>query len=78
MDETAIATTVKEQRRLLADAQSTSKAARRAAARWPENRSMADLLAAPPQPEAGEVDNEGEARIPPVVVGEAWKTEFLS
>ena len=77
VDETAVATAVKEQRRVLADAHSTSKAARRAAARWPESRSMSDISHTPRQPVAGEADSEEEARIPPVIPDDAWKTEFL-
>ena len=76
VDEAAVATAVEEQRRVLAEAHSTSKAARRLAARSPANRVMSDVSPAP-QSIVSETDSEEEARIPPVVVDDSWKTEFL-
>jgi len=63
---------------VLAEAQSTSKAARRAAARLPDHRSAAaDIrpLAAAAASSADTADDD--ARVPPFVEDEAWKTEFL-
>ena len=77
VDEAAVAVAVEEQRRVLEQARSTSKAARRAAARLPANRSMPDRPHTP-RPATVEADGEEDARIPPVVIGEASKTEFLS
>ena len=76
MDEAAVAMAVEEQRRVLAQAHDTSKAARRPAARSAANRSLSDVSPAP-QSVASEIDCEEEARIPPVVLDEAWKTKFL-
>jgi putative transposase len=78
VDEAAIFAAIEEQRRVLAEAQSTSKAARRAAARLPDHRSAAaDIrpLAAAAASSADTADDD--ARVPPFVEDEAWKTEFL-
>ena len=76
VDEAAVAMAVEEQRRVLAQAHDTSKAARRTAARSAANRSLSRVSPAP-QSVTSEIDREEEARIPPVVIDEAWKTEFL-
>lgn len=76
VDEAAVATAVEEQRRVLAQAHSTSKAARRLAARSPASRLISDVLPVA-QSVVSEPDSEEEAHIPPVVVDDIWKTEFL-
>jgi putative transposase len=75
VDEAAVATAVEEQRRVLAEAHTTSKAARRMAARSPAHRSTSEFSRSPQAAEAA--DSEAEARIPSVIIGDAWKTEFL-
>lgn len=76
VNKAAVDAAVEEQRRVLAIAQATSKAARRAA-----NRSLSTPLTSgsspPPQSAAGEAEIEEAARIPTFVIGDAWKTEFL-
>jgi putative transposase len=87
VSEAAIFSAIAEQRRVLAEAEASSKAARRATpslacsvARLPDRRSSATEAkppAAPGMTPEGIAD-EDDARIPRVVEDEAWKTEFLS
>jgi putative transposase len=79
VNETAIFAAIEAQRRVLAAAQVSSKAARRATARLPDRRSPATEADPPATPEATpHVDaGEDEARVPGVVEDEAWQTEFL-
>ena len=80
VDEAAMFAAIATQRRVLAEAQATSKAARRTTARLPDRRSTAIELRLPPAPDATppEAANEDDARVPCVVDEEAWKTEFLA
>jgi putative transposase len=80
VNEAAIFSAIEEQRRVLAEAQASSKAARRATARLPDRQSSATEpkpTAAPEMTPPGIAD-EDDARVPCVVEEEAWKTEFLS
>jgi len=82
VDENAIFTAIKEQRQLLSEAQARSKTARRAAARRPAAASDQGL-AEPTDQQSGTSEGNtpviaDDARVPVVVEGEAWKTEFLS
>jgi putative transposase len=79
VDETAIFSAIEAQRHVLAEAQVSSKAARRAAARLPGRRSVTTEPARPEEAETTSKDVAGEddARVPRVVEDEAWKTEFL-
>lgn len=80
VSEAAIFSAIAEQRRVLAEAEASSKAARRATARLPGRQSSATEAKPPAAPEItpqGTAD-EDDARIPRVVEDEAWKTEFLS
>lgn len=72
VDETAILAAVGEQRRVLAAARISSKAARRATARLPGGQS---LEVTPPR--VGPPEDERAARVPPVAPDDVWKTEFL-
>jgi putative transposase len=76
VEESAIIEAVQEQRRVLAAAQLSSKAARRAAARLPDGQPVWVTL-----PRAASTatapESEPEARVPPVAAADAWKTEFL-
>jgi putative transposase len=74
VDETAILEAVAEQRRVLAAARISSKAARRAAARLPGDQSLG---VTPPRVEPPEPEDERTARVPPVAPDDVWKTEFL-
>jgi hypothetical protein len=76
VDESAIIEAVQEQRRVLAAAQLSSKAARRAAARLPDGQ---PVWVTPPRAAstATAPESELEARVPPVAAADAWKTEFL-
>jgi hypothetical protein len=77
----AVTAAIEEQRRLLAGAQATSKAARRALARLPASVPPSVLLAEGSATTVGSApataDDESDGRVPPVVDGEAWRTEFL-
>ena len=75
IDESAVFAAIDEQRRLLAEAHATSKAARRASARLPAGQQPAGV---PPDVATVADDTETEARVPPVVDDEAWRTEFLT
>jgi putative transposase len=78
VDETAIIEAVEEQRRVLAAAQLSSKAARRAAARLPDGEPLGRTPPRVVLPKlAPAPESEMEARVPPVVTDDAWKTEFL-
>jgi putative transposase len=79
VDEAAITAAVLEQRRVLAEAQSRSKAARRAIARLPE----AAVAAAQQSPAVASASTSSgaadePARVPAVAVDELWRLEFLS
>jgi putative transposase len=78
VDETAVNAAIVEQRRLLAGAQATSKAARRALARLPATVPLAEVSTTSAGSAPGSADDEGDGRVPPVVEGEAWRTEFLT
>ena len=78
VDEAAVAAAIDEQRRLLAGAQATSKSARRALARLPANPSPTAAPHLPVQAAADAAEDEKDARVPPVVEDEAWRTEFLT
>jgi putative transposase len=78
VDETAVTAAIEEQRRLLAGAQATSKAARRALARLPASIPLAEGSATTVGSAPGTADDESDGRVPPVVEGEAWRTEFLT
>ena len=78
IDEQAVVKAIEEQRRLLAGAQASSKAARRALARLPGDPSPAASPHPPVQAAADAADDEKEARVPPVAEDEAWRTEFLT
>jgi len=77
VNEAAVSVAVEEQRRVLVEAHSSSKAARRASTRSPASRDRIQVSQALRQQAAVEAGAEEEARIPPVVIDEAWKTEFL-
>jgi putative transposase len=79
IDETAIFAAIAEQRRVLAEAQASSKLARRTSARLPEAGSK-EVAAPPPASRETEGPDAGdhEARVPAVAEGDAWRTEFLS
>jgi putative transposase len=80
VDETAIFAAIAEQRRVLAEAQASSKQARRTSARLPEGGSKE--VDAPPTPsretESVADADDHEAQVPAVADGDAWRTEFLS
>ena len=80
VDEAAIFAAIAAQRRVLAEAQASSKAARRATARLPDRRSLATDPPHAPTPDAMPQDatEEDDALVPCVVAEEAWKTEFLA
>ena len=78
LDETAVTAAIEEQRRLLAGAQATSKAARRALARLPATVPLPADSATTARSAPGTADDEDDGRVPPVVEGEAWRTEFLT
>jgi putative transposase len=78
VDEAAVATAIEEQRRLLADAQTTSKSARRALARLPNSSAPSGTSATSANAQSDSANDEGDAQVPPVVESEAWRTEFLS
>ncbi len=80
VDETAVAAAILEQRRVLAEAHGSSKAARRTLARLPPSPPEATQAEAEPAPQgavatAVEVDNGG--RVPALDEADAWRTEFL-
>ena len=75
IDEGAMFAAIDEQRRLLAEAQATSKAARRASARLPAGRHSTEVPANAP---TASEDNDIDAQVPPVIEDEAWRTEFLA
>ena len=79
VDETAIFAAIAEQRRVLAEAQASSKLARRirAAAR---RAGQSEVDAPPPSRETESVADadDHEARVPAVAEGDAWRTEFFS
>jgi putative transposase len=77
VSEAAIFSAISEQRRVLTEAEASSKAARRANARLPDRRSSA-TEAEPPGMTPPGIADEDDARVPCVVEEEAWKTEFLS
>jgi putative transposase len=77
VSEAAIFSAISEQRRVLTEAEASSKAARRATARLPDRRSSA-TEAEPPGMTPPGIADEDDARVPCVVEEEAWKTEFLS
>ena len=79
IDETAIFAAIAEQRRVLTEAQASSKLARRTSARLPEAGSK-EVAAPPPASRETEGPDAGghEARVPAVAEGDAWRTEFLS
>jgi putative transposase len=79
VNEAAIFSAIEAQRRVLAAARASSKAARRATARLPDRRSSATEpkpTVAPEMTPPGIAD-EDDARVPGGVEEEAWKTEFL-
>ena len=80
VNEAAIFSAIEEQRRVLAEAQASSKAARRATARLPDRQSLATdpKPTASPEMTPPDIADEDDARVPYVVEEEAWKTEFLS
>ena len=78
VDETAVTAAIEEQRRLLAGAQATSKAARRALARLPAIVPLAEGSATTAGSAPGTAGDDDDGRVPPVVEGEAWRTEFLT
>ena len=77
--ETAIFAAIAEQRRVLAEAQASSKLARRTSARLLEGGSK-EVDAPPPSRETESVADadDHEARVPAVAEGDAWRTEFFS
>ena len=79
VNETTIFAAIEAQRRVLAEARVSSKAARRATARLPDRRSSATAAEhlATPETTPQDVADEDDARVPCVVEDEAWKTEFL-
>ena len=79
VNEATIFAAIEAQRRVLAEAQVSSKAARRATARLPDRRSPATEAEPPATPETTPhvAAGEDEARVPCVVEDEAWQTEFL-
>ena len=80
VNEAAVFSAIAEQRRVLAEAEASSKAARRATARLPDRRSSATEPKPPAAPDTRPqgIADEDDARVPCVVEDEAWKTEFLS
>lgn len=79
VDETAIAAAIIEQRRVLAEAHGSSKAARRALARLPASQLGATSVATAPQAAvAGAAEAEKRGQVPAVDEADAWRTEFLS
>jgi putative transposase len=78
IDEKAVATAIEEQRRLLEEAQTTSKAARRALARLPNKSAPEPAPSASASAQSDSTDDEGDGRVPPVIESESWRTEFLS
>ena len=77
-DGAAVTTAIKEQRRVLAEAQAKSKSARRALARLPAPATPVEVPAATTGTVPGVADDEEAAQVPPVVEDEAWRTEFLT
>lgn len=78
VDEAAIFGAIAEKRRVLAEAQAKSKAARRAIARLPvASATTSESTLAPTAATPSETDQDGDARVPTLVEDEAWKTEFL-
>jgi putative transposase len=83
VDETAIFAAIAEQRRVLAEAQASSKLARRTSARLPacglkgvDASPTASLGTAKPA-DADDRAGDDEARVPAVAESDAWRTEFL-
>ena len=79
VNETMIFAAIEAQRRVLAEAQVSSKVARRATARLPDRQSPATEGEPPATPETMPqvAAAEDEARVPGVVEEDAWQTEFL-
>lgn len=78
LDEAAIFGAIAEKRRVLAEAQAKSKAARRAIARLPAGPSTGSDLQEPRTVSALSERDQKDARVPDVVEEDAWKTEFFS
>jgi putative transposase len=81
IDETAVFTAIDEQRRLIAEALTRSKAARRASTKQPNGRtvqSVTEALKAPQEVEPRDTADEEHGRVPTVSDNDAWKTEFLA
>lgn len=78
VDETAVAAAILEQRRVLAEAHGSSKAARRALARLPAARPEPTHVEPAPQAAgASGVEAEDRGLVPVVDEADAWRTEFL-
>ena len=73
IDENAVFAAIDEQRRLLAEANSRSKAARRNSARLPASRQPTEV-----KPDTSTATDDADARVPSLVEDDAWRTEFLT
>lgn len=78
VDETTVAAAILEQRRVLAEAHGSSKAARRALARLPAGRPEETHVEPAPQAAgASGVEVQNRGLVPAVDEADAWRTEFL-
>ena len=81
IDENAIFIAIDEQRRLLAEAATRSRAARRASTKQPNGRTIQPESKALQERQDGKHSNAAEeehGRVPAVAETDAWKTEFLA
>jgi putative transposase len=81
IDEDAIFAAIDEQRRVIKEALARSKAARRAATKQPNGRtvqSVAKVSQAPHEVEPANAEDEEHGRVPAVSENDAWKTEFFT
>ncbi len=77
VDERAVATAIEQQRRLIEDAKTKSKAARRALARLPDTSGPTGAFLTSASAKSDSADDEADGQVPPVVESESWRTEFL-
>ncbi len=81
IDEDAIFAAIDEQRRVIREALTRSKAARRASTKQPNGRTVqpvTEVLLAPDDADSTDSGNEEYGRVPAVSEDDVWKTEFLA
>ena len=74
IDEDAIFAAIDEQRRVIKEALARSKAARRAATKQPNGRTVQSVAKVSQAPH----EDEEHGRVPAVSENDAWKTEFFT